>query len=284
MKSHESGVKNNSTIYFYTASTQAKRTFYYPICLGYFYYEANYHLKRDAYDSFLLMYVTNGECTIKLNSDTYCVVSGQIALIDCYKPHEYYSDKGWEALWIHFDGVTAREYYNYITSTNAGNIITLKDNYLFHKSLRRIYDIFNENSFIKEPVISSYITNMLTELALVSPVKSQDNASSDAIDEVVTYINEHICDNLSLKHLASIASLSPYYFLRLFKKEVGMPPHEYIIETRINAAKFYLKTTSLSVKEIAGNLGFTSESSFCTTFKNRVNVTPSMYRTASFTA
>lgn len=277
MKSHEKAIKSNSTLYFYTASPLAKKTFYYLTCTGHSFYEAFYHLKRDYYDSFLIMYIINGNCTIKIDDHISHVNSGQIVMIDCYKPHEYYTSAGWEAMWIHFDGATAREYYNLITSS-SGNIVTLIDTFRFQKYLKRIYDIFEKNSIIREALISNYITNLLTELVLVSSNTSAYNNRTDMIEEIITYINDHLNDKLSLKELASIASLSPYYFTRLFKKEVGMPPHEYVVETRVNAAKFYLKTSSLSIKEIALNLGFTSESSFCTTFKQRVLTTPSEFR------
>ncbi len=91
-------------------------------------------------------------------------------------------------------------------------------------------------------------------------------------------MNEHLTEPLTLDDLAARASLSPYYFTRLFKKETGFTPHEYLIAMRINSAKFLLKTTSASIKEICFLTGFASESSFCTTFKKWVNATPSSYR------
>lgn len=316
MKSHEKGINNNSNIYFYTASSQGKRTFYYPLCVGHFYYEAGYHLTRDSYDSFLIMYVLNGKCVVKTDDSTHEMKTGQILILDCYKPHEYYSVKGWEAVWIHFDGVTARDYYNIITKGISSTVITLQDTYRFQKYIKKIYEEFHKNNMIKESLISNYITNILTELTLtntsnytksnrIATNRTKANRSNkypndihhndinhnninrtelnrtEAIEEVIRYINEHIDEVLSLNELSSLVSLSPYYFTRVFKKEVGMPPHEYIIETRMNAAKFYLKTTNLTIKEIAINLGFSNESSFCTTFKKRENLTPSEYRVSS---
>jgi AraC-like DNA-binding protein len=306
MKSHETGINNKSNIYFYTASSQAKRTFYYPLCVGHFYYEAGYHLTRDSYDSFLIMYILNGNCIVKADDNTHEMKTGQILLLDCYKPHEYYSMKGWEAVWIHFDGVTASDYYNIITKGNSSSVFTLQDSYRFQKYLKKIYEEFHHNNMIKESIISNYITNILTELTLThnpnyyktkhtkidrsetnhteinrTEINRAEINRTEAIEEVIRYINEHIDEVLSLNELSSLVSLSPYYFTRVFKKEVGMPPHEYIIETRINAAKFYLKTTNLTIKEIAMNLGFSNESSFCTTFKKRENLTPSQYRVSS---
>ena len=64
------------------------------------------------------------------------------------------------------------------------------------------------------------------------------------------------------------------------EQKIGRSPVEYLIHTRINAAKFYLKTTQLSLKEISYRCGFSSESSFCTVFKRVAGVTPQTYRNA----
>ena len=65
-----------------------------------------------------------------------------------------------------------------------------------------------------------------------------------------------------------------------------MTPHRYLIATRLNSAKFLLRTNGMSIKEIAYASGFNSESSFCSTFRKWEKVTPSEYRanTMSVTA
>ena len=68
------------------------------------------------------------------------------------------------------------------------------------------------------------------------------------------------------------------YFSRLFKKETGYSPHEYVIQARVNAAKYFLQSARLSQKDICYSCGFSSESSFCTTFKKATGLTPSQYR------
>lgn len=277
MISFEPGVLEPSDYYIYTASSQAKKVFFYPLCTGHFYYSSNYYLHRKTYDSFLLMYMIKGECMIEIDDQTFTANENQIVFLDCYKPHKYYTNTGWEAVWLHFDGPMAREYYNLIT--NQSNIIlSLKDNYIFSKNLNKIYQLFKENVSIKEALISQYVTTLLTELLISKEYLSNQLAASNIIEDTTAYINEHICDDLTLEQLASKASLSPYYFTRLFKKETGFTPHEYIIATRINHAKFLLKNTNISIKEICFSSGFASESSFCSTFKKWEHVTPGSYR------
>ena len=102
--------------------------------------------------------------------------------------------------------------------------------------------------------------------------------SLSIIEDSIAYINEHITQDLTLDHLAAQATLSPFYFSRLFKKETGFSPHNYIITTRINNAKYLLRTSDASVKTICFETGFTSESSFCTAFRRETGLSPSQYR------
>jgi transcriptional regulator GlxA family with amidase domain len=78
--------------------------------------------------------------------------------------------------------------------------------------------------------------------------------------------------------LAGRVSLSRYYFTRLFKKETGYTPHKYVLMARINAAKFYLKSSRLSIKEISASCGFANECGFCAAFRRIVGITPMVYR------
>lgn len=88
----------------------------------------------------------------------------------------------------------------------------------------------------------------------------------------------HFDEMITLDQLAAMSSLSPYYFSRQFTKAVGETPHQYIISVRIDAAKYLLKNTSLSIKEIGYRCGFSSESSFNTTFRKRCGHSPGQYR------
>ena len=279
MRSYESHIANQSDYYAYTPSTTAKNLFFYPLYTGYFYYMPGYHLKRDYYDSFLIMLVTKGTCSITLDSVTFDISEGQLAFINCYSSHEYNCPDGCEALWLHFDGPLAQEYYENI-STSFGNVIAPRNTQLVKHTLSKIYNKFKNSKAIKEASISNYITQILTELLLSEGNAHSTSSTAKNLEASITYINEHFHEQITLATLAEKAALSPFYFSRMFTKETGVTPHQYIIATRLNFAKFLLKTTTFPVKKVAFSSGFTSESNFCFTFKRWEKLTPSQYRFA----
>lgn len=277
MLSTEQGVIHGSDYYIYTPSSQATAMFLYPISTGYFRYLPGYCLRRSSYDSFLIMYMRKGSCEIESGGRTYHAKADQIVLLDCYKPHCYYTTTGWDAEWLHFDGSNARNYFEAILD-NGIPVIGLHDTYRFEKYLHKIYSSFKEHLSIKEALLNNYIVNILTELLIGRDLEHSVNVSASIIEDTVAYINEHLTDPLTLEELASQASLSTFYFSRLFKKETGFTPHGYVITARVNIAKFLLKSSNSTIKEICFGTGFTSESCFCTTFKKVTGSTPSEYR------
>lgn len=277
MKSQEAKIMPQSDIYFHTPSLQAQKMFFYPICLGHFYYEPDYHLVRNSYDSFLIMLLMRGKCNIVVSGRQYCAVKGQLVFIDCYQPHEYFSNQGWECLWIHFDGPLSREYYQTVVSS-SGPVIQLQSPYTIENNMNKIIENFSSDQTIREVLISGCLNNILTALLLSASESRPEYSLSGIIDGVTSYINEHPGGDLNLNVLAGLAGLSPFYFARTFKKITGKTPHDYVLSSRINSAKFYLKTTRLSIEEIGLSLGFPTSSAFCTAFRKRIGISPLKYR------
>lgn len=277
MKSCEPFVHKNSDYYSHSPSVLAQKMFFYPICVGHFIYEPGYHLSRDRYDSFLVEIIKSGKFTLEIDGATYQVQEGQVVLLDCYKPHKYYSDTGWESLWVHFDGVCARDYYNQIVAT-SGNVIDLRETFHVTRNLDRIYQLFHSRKSPSEALISQYITAVLTDLLVYIPEEQQQQSHSQVVEEIVIYINDHLSQELTVEQLAQISALSPYHFIRVFKRETGYTPHEYVVQARINLAKYLLKTTQMSVKEISISTGYTAESIFSSAFKRYTGFSPTAYR------
>lgn len=96
---------------------------------------------------------------------------------------------------------------------------------------------------------------------------------------VIDYLHSELDSRIDLDALAATVGMTAASFLPAFSTAFGTTPHQYLIEQRIERAKVLLSATVASVTHISAILGFSSPSHFATTFKQRVGVTPTMYRT-----
>ena len=85
-------------------------------------------------------------------------------------------------------------------------------------------------------------------------------------------------DSRGLDDLADISTVSPSHLIRLFKRQMGTTPHDYLMRYRITRAKELLAETALTSATIARQVGFSSESNFSYRFSKVVGQSPREYR------
>jgi AraC family transcriptional regulator len=95
---------------------------------------------------------------------------------------------------------------------------------------------------------------------------------------VVEFIEQHLAEDISLDALAELVQLSPYHFLRSFKRSLGEPPHRYWTARRIERAKTLLANPGASITEVAFQVGFSGTSAFSAAFRRITGQTATDYR------
>ena len=98
------------------------------------------------------------------------------------------------------------------------------------------------------------------------------------IRRVLDYLRRDGFRTPTLREMANIAGLSPTHFGRAFRAATGMAPHQYLQDLRMQRARRLLETTKLSITQIAFDCGFEQSTSFATSFKKLVGVSPRMWR------
>ena len=104
------------------------------------------------------------------------------------------------------------------------------------------------------------------------------NGYAIRINQVSTYINDHLQQTLSLEALARVAGFSPYHFHRLFKKETGETLNEFVTRRRLERAIALMKASRrLSLTQIAIECGFSELSDFSRAYKQRYGISPNQW-------
>lgn len=94
----------------------------------------------------------------------------------------------------------------------------------------------------------------------------------------IQYINDHIAEEITIDDICAVVHMSKYHFCRRFKSILGITVMEYILKTRLAAAKTMLKEEDHSISEISEKCGFSSISYFCRVFKEETGMTALSYR------
>lgn len=98
---------------------------------------------------------------------------------------------------------------------------------------------------------------------------------------VLEYVEVHLTDDISVGELAKIACLSVFHFTRAFAASMGVPPHRYVSQRRLDYAKAMIVAGDEPLDRIALDARFGSQSSFTRAFRRATGMTPGQYRRAS---
>ncbi|MBB3219425.1 GlxA family transcriptional regulator [Pseudoduganella umbonata] len=111
-----------------------------------------------------------------------------------------------------------------------------------------------------------------------SPYLTPYSANASVVDTVRDHVRRHIDHDLTVDCLAKHAAMSTRNFARVFAKEAGITPAEFVERCRIDAAKVLLETETLPLKTIAHRCGFSTAMRMRMAFTRHLGVTAQQYR------
>lgn len=296
MKVHnEAGVLARSERFFATPSSLARKLLFYVTRCGHYYYDEHYRFtdhcaigKLESHKNYFLLYVRAGVIGFEIDSTSFLAEQGYVALVDCRRPHCFYAPGAAEALWIHFDGANAGTFFEQILAFRKGKqTFRAPAGYPIEQELTQLIAGLRDGQST-EVARSQGIYRILCALLLPLPpvgvenslngIRSDHASVNQPVSQAMRLIDAHLEQSLSVAMLAQAVHLSPSHFSRLFRSTTGFSPHEYIVLHRIDKAKTLLHSTSLSVKEIAYQVGYHSETNFIVSFLHKVGMSPTAFR------
>lgn len=109
-------------------------------------------------------------------------------------------------------------------------------------------------------------------------ITSSSNVPTENLNRIAAYIAGHINEEITLEKLAALLHFHPNYFISFFKHYFGVSPLKYVSGVRIEKAKLLLKTTGLSIAEVAEETGYHDLFHFSKRFKEQTGYSPSDFR------
>ena len=220
-------------------------------------------------------YVIPGSGIIICNNTIYPVHEGDPFLLPEGSNQIYYSnpDNQFERIWINFKGKLAQALLD---------IYNLNDTVVFRNT--DALDIFTEiHEKCKKLNDPAEYKNQTAQLFLkliqfLADNKQTTSETKSDLEQIRLFNDCNITENIKISDIARNFSFSQEHIIRIFKKNYGITPHRYILESKIRLAMIMLKMTDMRIDEIAEKLSFSDSHHFSTQFKKLMGYKPSLYR------
>jgi AraC family transcriptional regulator len=108
--------------------------------------------------------------------------------------------------------------------------------------------------------------------------QASDVGQTAAVERVIKYMYANLADEITIDDMARTAMFSKFHFSRLFRSVTGLSPGRFLSAVRLQAAKWMLISTAMSVTEICFRTGYNSVGTFSSRFATLVGVPPTVYR------
>jgi len=253
-----------------------------PLCLNIVglcsYKHKNIGGHKNGRNDFYLMYLCRGKLKIYYGEKKCILKSGQVIIFPPHTPvmYENISDDRIDYRWIHFTGNKAEKLINDAQLPLSMPIEVSVD----EKIISEFQSLFNEyidRDFLFETTSVAKFINIISLFGRAATHLNTDHSSA-SLKNALKYIDENYTKEIDIKELAKQEHISYAYFRTIFKKKTGTSPNQYIIMLRLRNASILLKQTELSIKEIAGSVGFSDQMYFSRIFKKRFGMTPKEFR------
>lgn len=275
---HETGTCSGSDLYFSTPSEYARRMLFYMSTCGYYYTNYDYRIEREDYHNYMLFYICDGRLSLRSGSQTMVASAGQVGFLNCHEPHEYHTIGNTEFVWLHLDGSNTADFYQQAVQMHGGFVFDTPYAEQIKNGIYEIVFAFRNEQTLSEVRLSQKLYTLLVATVDTASQEAGQAEENDTVSKAMHFIQEQYMNPISLLDVATHVNMSQFHFSRLFKKDCGYSPHEYLILTRLNRAKHLLKTTGLPVKVIAQKVGYQNVSSFTNAFTDRVGISPTLFR------
>ncbi|QHT63152.1 AraC family transcriptional regulator [Paenibacillus lycopersici] len=239
--------------------------------------------KHDANSEMLL--VEEGEGDFEIDGRPYTARAGTMLFYQRGLWHKELSTKHpFRATFIGFTGLRVGELPpDYFLAPGRDPVVELNEHMPAISKLMR--DCIAEHRRMEpesELAANHYLGLLFVKLARIlhygEAAERPRPTAKDAVWKAKRTIEQNYGAPLTLESLAAETYMNKYHLAHLFKEAVGVSPIQFLIYCRMEAAKRYLRTTKLAVREIAEIVGYQSEPSFYNVFMKTAGTTPRKYR------
>ena len=228
-----------------------------------------------------ILLTMEGAVTYTVDDMVYQVRKGEVLIVPPDTPHSLSMEEGSSRYLFLFEPDAVMTMRDIKSMAMYGSDAHVR----IRELLLRTRDAYEKQDLMWNTVCYSSILRIYATLGqrYLSGIRprtedNQRNMDSEVITAVMTYINNHYREELSLEDVAQFAGFSRYYFSRSFKRQTGYSFKDYLCQKRLQVAMDLLIRTNRSMRDVAIDSGFGSVATFNRVFREKKGCTPTQYR------
>lgn len=235
---------------------------------------------------YLIHYIISGFGTYRTSSGTsnkeYHLHEGQAFLIEPNKLVHYFADQKtpWEYMWIEFDGMKAKEFLSQAGLDQLNPIYHPVNEDCKTELLQNLkYIIDHPNLLPCEVMGYTYLFfGTLIRTSRNARKLPRNNIQDFYVQSTVDFIENHYMNEISVEDMAANLNLNRSYFSKIFKNSTQKSPQDFLIQYRINKACELLRSSQMTIVQIAHLVGYNNQFHFTRAFKKIMNLPPQEWR------
>lgn len=226
------------------------------------------------------IYVLDGMFPLIIDDHSYTIQKHQLVLVPGQRPNAYWGLPNMGTRIMTFGLNAECEGTNIIDFFGIGDdshVVSVPDK---EAEIMEIYEHMMSYDYIPD-TMPHYIL-LCAELAKLCAIYIQARVSlanaKTEFKSVISYMRQHLTEDIPLETLADIMCLNPSYFSTKFKEQMGVSPMKYLAQLRTKEAAKMLRNTDLSVAAVGRKIGFSDVYYFRTFFEKHLGLRPEKYR------
>ncbi len=233
-----------------------------------------------------VLVIFSGSSEFLIHDKKHLVQPGDLIVYNSNVVHDEISGEGNEIGYycvaiggLHMPGL--RE--NALIRDDAGYVFRAGEHF---EAMRGICEMMFHSLSAQEPRAEAFCHSLMHALIVkvLAVVEGRDRSEAEVEEpnilgsRIKSYIDRHYMEPLTLQSMGEALHVSPYYLSHVFKEMSGYSPMQYLLRRRIGEAQTLLITTDLPITEIAGRVGYDTQSYFNLQFSKHVGMPPNQYR------
>lgn len=246
--------------YLHTPGNFAKQNLLYVQEVGYLKSLQPHRSARERLDSFLLLVVLEGKGLLDISGKEIAVEKGDCAWIDCMEYYAHISDdkEAWKLAWVHFNGKSARAFYELFKKLNdSGSVFHVDNIDIWFANIRGIMSFQNEKNILSELSCGEQLMHLLNMAVKCAANAGKNNNVTEKITaaEIRDFINEQYVEKNVIELISNEFGKTWVDIGNIFKGTYGISVEEYISNRRYNAAKEMLRFSVKPMEDVAEESG-----------------------------